>query len=228
VPGGFVQLELGSLLAAADTDIDETETLTIAPALVRIGVAPRVEARVGFAGWVRTSVTRMGATSSESGIGSLDLGLKYQVAEGGGYAPAVALLGKVIVPIGTEGIRAERADPAVRIAVSHVLSERVGLGYNVGVEALSADRGDGTLATEGAAAYTVALGITLVERLGVFVEGFGSVGLTDGVSAAHLLDAGFTVQLLDTVQLDASGGVRYAGDADDRFVGLGVSVRVPR
>jgi len=169
-----------------------------------------------------------GSTSSESGIGSLDLGLKVQVAEGSGLTPSVALLGKVLVPIGTEGVRAERADPAVRVAVSHVLSERVGLGYNVGVEALSTVRGDGTLATESVAAYTVALGIALVERLGVFVEGFGSVALTNGVRSSHLFDAGLTIQLADNVQLDASGGVRYAGHADDWFVGLGVSVRVPR
>ncbi len=224
VPPGYVQLELGNLLAGADS----TEMLTIAPALLRIGVAPRVEARIGFAGWVRTSVTRMASTSSESGIGSLDLGFKVQVAEGNGLTPSVALLGKVLVPIGTEGVRAERADPGIRIAVSHVLSERVGVGYNVGVEASSVDRGDGTLATEAAAPYTLAVGVGLVERVGMFVEGFGSVGLSDGVASSHLFDAGFTLQLATNVQLDTSGGVRWAGDADDWFVGLGLSVRVPR
>jgi hypothetical protein len=228
VPVRTVQIELGTLFTDADLGSEDTESIAILPALVRIGILPVLEARVGFAGWTRTSTSSGGASTSESGIGSVEVGLKVRVKEGRGMSPTVAVLGSALLPTGTAGIRAERVDPAVRVALSHALSDRVGLGYNLGVRLFSPATDSGAITTETESIYTVAVGFGLTQTIGFFLEGFGAVPVSDGAVSAHLLDGGFTFAPLNNLQFDVSGGFGYAGQADDWFVGLGVSFRVPR
>jgi hypothetical protein len=228
VPAGTVQIEMGAVFTDADVGSEDTESISLLPALARIGILPALEARVGFAGWTRTSTTTAGASSSESGIGSIELGFKVRVTEGNGLSPTVAVLGSALLPTGTAGIRTERVDPAARVALSHELSERIGLSYNLGVRLFSPATDNGDITTETEGIYTLAVGVGLTETIGFFVEGFGAVPVSDGAVSAHLLDGGITFAPLHNMQFDVSGGFGYAGQAEDWFVGLGLSFRVPR
>ncbi|HEX9728526.1 MAG TPA: transporter [Gemmatimonadales bacterium] len=225
VPVGAFQFEVGARFAQAGSGAARLKALSIPGSLLRIGIFPLFEARLGFAGWLRSSQS---GTGPVSGMGDLDLGGKVRVLTGDGLSPAVALLAAVVLPTGQDGFGTVRADPAVRVAFSHGLTERISLGYNVGAMWGSVDGGAGATKTDTDLLYTVVLGSALTSRLSGFIEGFGTVATETVNASTHSLDGGFTFLVTATVQLDASGGFGLNEAADDWFGGIGLSLRVPR
>lgn len=227
VPRGYVQFEAGWTFAREAAGAVAVEQHAVPQSLARIGVAPRVELRLGFAGWMRTAVEGIGPTAVESGMGDLDVGFKWRLADGSQGRPSVALVTAVALPTGAEGFGGERLDPTVRLAFAQDLTDRIALGYNVGAVVSSAPDGAGGTETFVDALYTVAFGFTLAERVGAFAEAFGTFAMSGGASK-HSLDGGFTFPVADNLQFDVSGGVGLNAAAADWFVGAGVAVRVPR
>ena len=72
------------------------------------------------------------------------------------------------------------------------------------------------------------LGIDLAPRWGAFVELFGDLPASDPVPATHSVDGGLTFLFSPRLQADLFGGVGLNDAAPDWFVGVGVSLRVPR
>ena len=66
------------------------------------------------------------------------------------------------------------------------------------------------------------------ERRGSFAEFFGFVPEGGPEPTTNLFDAGFTFLSSKTVQIDMSAGLGLNDNADDWFVGAGISVRLPR
>ncbi|MGH7539918.1 MAG: transporter [Gemmatimonadota bacterium] len=231
VRAGRFQLELGWLLTAEDAGGSRARTHAIAGALLRIGLGAGVEARVGFDGWIRGEERPGPAPSAEvirEGAGDAALGLKWALRDGERLDPAVALLGAVSLPVGAGELSSGRADPDLRLLVSHDLADRVSLGYNLGVawETETTAGGGGRTLTD--ALYTLSLGLGLAETVGVFMEGFGFLGLSADRPDRHSLDGGLTIRLRENLQLDASAGVGLNEAAEDWLVGAGVSFRLPR
>jgi hypothetical protein len=225
VPSGLVQLEAGwSWVHEVDGGV-RARTHSM-PGLVRVGILERLEGRLGFEGF--QSVARDGRPVSSSGLGDSELGFKYRLWDGGLWIPELALIVQVSIPTGSEGFSSERADPGVLLAFSNAISERLSLGYNLGSVWSSVDDGGGRRTALVDVIYTVALGISLTGRLGMFVESFGSVGVQKGAADSHSLDGGFTYRLADNLQLDVSAGLGLNRAASDWFAGAGVAVRLPR
>jgi hypothetical protein len=221
VAPGYVQLELGwSYVEAGSVQLH-----SVPGTLARVGLVRGWEARLGFAGWRHLEVSDAETTQ---GAGPLAVGFKGELLRGDGLKPAVALLGELLLPTATEGLGPTRVDPAVRVALAHELSDVVSLSYNVGVVWLSERRETSESRTLAQGLYTLSLGVALGQRVGAFAEAFGTVPLNDEAFAAHLLDGGFTVLVLPNLQLDLSAGLGLDDDADDWFVGAGVTLRVPR
>lgn len=141
--------------------------------------------------------------------------------------PAVAVIGALGLPTGHEAFGSPRITPAAVLVLAHELGPRVALGYNVG---LFWDWEASGTTTVGLTwwRYTATLGIGVSERVGAFVVSYGHVGLGNATPSEHALDGGLTLRLRPNLQLDASGGLGVSGVAPEWFVGLGVSVRVPR
>lgn len=228
VPTGSVQIEAGWVFAKNDDGAAAVRVHTVPQALARIGLAPRVELRLGFAGWSRVERDGVGPPVVMSGAGDLDAGFKYRLADGVGARPAIALIGAVALPTANQGFGGERPDPTVRLAFANGLSERVALGYNVGVAVSSAPNGAGGTATFVDALYTLAFGFALAPGVGAFAESFGTLPVSGDVGSQHALDGGFTVLVSDNLQFDMSGGVGLNRAADDWFLGAGVALRIPR
>jgi hypothetical protein len=140
----------------------------------------------------------------------------------------LALLAHLSLPVGEEDVGSPRADPSARLAASHTLGERVGLGWNLGWEAGSSRDAGGGTHTLTRWVYTAALGYELSDAWGIFVDVFGDLPASDEAKAAHSLDAGLTFLVSPRLQLDLAAGIGLDGDAPDRFLGAGVSVRLPR
>ncbi len=230
VPLGYVQFEAGWGFSHLESTGVQLLTHTVPQALARIGFGHGLEGRIGFAGWNRTETREAGGRTVFKGLGDVDLGLKYQIAEALGIRPHIAFMGTVTLPTGGADFGGVRADPSVRLVFANDISERVGVGYNVGATWTSVPSADGAGATKTLvdALYTVAFGFALTDRVGAFAESFGSFAVSDGAASEHLLDGGFTIMLRDNLQLDMSAGVGLNGAADDWFVGAGLSVRLPK
>jgi hypothetical protein len=222
VPTGTVQIETGAVLTDAGAD---TQTLSLLTTLVRVGLASAVEARAGFAGWTR--VTQLSGDASASGVGSPEVGAKVQLVTGTNASPSVAVLASALLPIGSDAFRVERVEPSVRVAVAHTAAARIGFGYNLGVRFFSVGS-DASTETESEGLYTIAVGTGLSDQVGVFLEAFGAVALSDGAASGHSVNAGVTLLALHQLQFDLSAGLGYAGSASDWFIGCGAAVRLPR
>jgi hypothetical protein len=219
VPHGALQVELGAL-RLEDDDLDVTE----APGtLVRYGLHPRFELRFAWPG--RIEAESRGARLD--GAADPELGAKLALAPERGARPELALLAHLTLPAGDEAIGSPRADPSIRLAGAHTLSERLGLGWNLGYETASFEDGAGRGHTLGRWIYTAALGVGLSPRWGAFVELYGDLPASDPAPAAHSFDGGVTFLLRPNVQLDFAVGVGLDGDAPDRLVGAGLSFRLP-
>jgi hypothetical protein len=225
VPPGLVQIEMGWTREVEDGDLHARSDAM--PALLgRIGVARRLELRLGHDGYTWES----GFEPEAEGLGDAGIGVKVKLwDEGPGWRPDAALIAGTTLPTGEDGFSSERADPAFRFALSHTVSERVSVGYNLGAAWASAPDEAGTIRTESSFEYTATVGFGLTERFGSFIEVFGEAPLSSGApDAGASLDGGLTFLALPNAQLDAAAGVGLSDGASDWFYGLGASVRIPR
>jgi hypothetical protein len=227
VPSGHWQLETGWTFARDQGGGTSTESHELPGTLLRVGVARAWELRFGWSGLIREEIGAGGRSATSEGTGDGELGAKVYLRGERGAAPEMALLFGTSVPIGEDDRSSERFDPSLRLSLAHTLTDRLSLGYNLGLEWETSTPAPGERHTLSRALYTLALGIGLTERTGAFVELFGDLGGSAGGGPAHSFDGGFTWLLKDTVQLDAAGGVGLSDAADDWFVGLGISLRFP-
>ena len=228
VTPGYFQLEMGWGYVNADRDGSKRQTHQVPGTLVRIGTVRGLEARLGFAGWRHREVADSTGAETNSGVGPLRLGAKYQFNEGEGWIPTLALLGALVLPTAAEGLGPERVDPTFRVAAAHDASSVVGIGYNVGLRWLSVEAVTGETSTQLEGIYSLAFGFALTRWLGAFAEAFGALALSDDAVSVASFDGGFTLLVRNNLQLDARGGVGLNKDADAWFVGAGFSWRVPR
>lgn len=228
VDRGLVQIEAGISFADFSRDGETVGLATFPSTLIRVGLDRKVELRFEWLGLVSESRETDSSRTDTSGSGNTGLGAKIKLREERGAAPRLALLVNAVLPTGSKSFRTERIDPGVRVAGSHTLTERLGLGYNLGVVALSLEEEDGDADTHAMGRYSVALAIGIDDRWGSFVEFFGFVPMGGPEDSSHLFDAGFTFLSSKTVQLDLSAGLGLNDAATDWFVGAGFSVRLPR
>lgn len=228
VDPGHVQVEMGWLRVEDKQDGIRSETEEAPGTLVRVGLVPDLELRLGWSGWISQSVDIRTRRVSADGAGDAELGLKWVLAREKPGRPQVALLAASSVPVGENGFSSERYDPSVRLLLAHTLSERASLGYNAGVEWASEPAPGGGFERTSTAIYTAALGLSLSEKLGLFVELFGELPGQAGARDAHSFDAGLTLLATERLQLDLAAGVGLNDAAPDSFLGLGFSWRYPR
>ena len=221
LPPGWLQVETG---ASLERD-DGTETLAGPGTLLRLGVVPRVEARLSWDGLVRREEDRGGCGCEISGAGDGEASVKVLLVERGGARPDVALLPALTLPWGDDELGSGRADPGVKALLGNDLSERVGWAANVGLS-WPTEESNGDRSRVRTAGWSLSFGIGLAERLGAFVEYFGED--PDASPAAHALDTGLTYLISPHAQVDATGGVGLGDAAPDWFAGTGLVLRVPR
>ncbi len=227
VPKGAYQLEVGWTFSRDDKDGVRSEVHEAPGSLLRIGLSKKVELRVGWSGFV-TSEVRSGRSEVDgNGIGDGSLGTKIYLAEERGTRPEVAVLVEASVPIGDKALTSDRFDPSVRLAFAHSLSDKIGLGYNLGMRLESRSESGGSIHTLSSGFYTLALGFDLVGQWGAFVEFYGDIPMSAPGDPAHSLDGGLTYVLRNNIQLDLATGLGLSGTADDWFFGLGLSIRLP-
>lgn len=205
VSAGRAQIEAGVSFEVADTGAGENAFGVSGPeALVRLRLAPGLEARLGLPDYRVADVTR----SDGRGFTDLAVGAKVELARLAGWD--VAAIAEIALPV-------EAAGPASPLAILIAGRDLGAASLGTQVE-VRWDRATDRTEVGG----TAVVGTALSERVGVFAE--VAAGTTpDGT--AVLAHTGATLLLSRDLQLDAHGGLGLTAAAPDGFGGVGLSVQ---
>ncbi|WP_400075989.1 transporter [Winogradskyella sp. R77965] len=215
---GVLQLETGGLYESFEENNLKSETFTYNTMLVRYGILDNLELRLGW-NFVE-GTTKLNGNKLDnviSGLSPLLLGVKIDIAEEKDGMPEIALIGHVF-PIfsASADFRPETTAIDFRFSLSHTLSEKSSLGYNIGAQW-------GNDSPEMAAIYTLAYGCSLSDKFGFYAELYGD--LPEDSSANHYWDAGFTYLASKDLQFDIYAGTSIT-DGQDLLLGMGLSYRM--
>jgi len=216
VPRRSLQVETGITLERDD----DVEILAVPGTLVRYGLSHRFELRLAWPGWVQVE----DGSESTDGLADPEVGMKLALAS----RPELALLAHVSLPVGDEEVGAPDPAPSMRLSAAHELTERLGFGWNAGIETGSQQLDEGRTRLLARWVYTAAMGFDLSDTWGAFLEVFGDLPASDPSPAAHSMDGGITWLLSPRLQLDLAAGIGLNADAADRFATAGLSIRLPR
>jgi len=215
---GTLQIETGGIFESFEENNVKSESYTYNTMLVRYGLLDNLELRLGW-NFIE-GVTKVNGNKLDnvaSGLSPLLLGVKLDIAEEEGCMPEIALIGHVF-PIfsASTDFRPETTGIDFRFSLSHTLSEKSSIGYNIGAQW-------GNDSPEAAAIYTVAYGYSLSDKFGFYAELYGD--LPEDSSANHYWDAGFTYLASKDLQFDIYGGTSVT-EGQDLLLGIGLSYRM--
>ena len=221
VPRCMLQVETGVSHEWVDAGDDEYENNTnYGSTLLRLGVLDFLELRLGTDLLNHRSKLPGLAERDEFGMSPVGFGFKAALFREKGLRPEVAFISSWQVPkTGRESFSSEKWQHSYIFAFSHTLSDRWGLGYNLGYEfegALDVDR----------FIYSLVFGYTLSDKWGIFLETYGNK--TTDVPFDIRADAGITFLVCPSLQLDLSGGFGITEISPLGFISTGFSWRIPR
>lgn len=211
-----VQVEMGYTATRVDGNTEHS----VGEVLIRVGLADRVEARIGlnsFA-WVATE------GNDPEGLEDVSLGVKIKFVEAkpGTAVPDVGLLLGASFPTGADELgQGTHVLPVVVLAAGLDVTDWMSAGANVGWGYL--DDGAGRYSQF---AGSIALGFSLTNWLGAYAEYFGLFPEFDDGPGSDFFNGGFTVLISRDLQLDVRAGFSL-GDAEvDSFAGAGLAFRI--
>lgn len=213
-PAGRINAELGFELARDDRGGPEHESVTLPAALLRLGLAEHLEARLG---WIGFSAQRE-AGSERDVVADPTLGFKWQLNAGGAHLPRTGLIFEVGLPIG-EGTGSQ--EPAFTAALAWRQSLVDGLAlFGTSTLGRASEDGEDVFASTHAAG----LSCSVTPRWSAYAEYFTT--LDEDARDTHTLDVGLAFLLTSSVQLDVYGGAGLDAGARDGFVGAGIAWRM--
>jgi len=207
--GGAI-LETGMLFETVNHENGDKSKLNVfGTTFLRIGTAANIEFQIATS---YATLDPGDGGDKVSGLNPIKLGAKIHIVSEKGPWPEVSFIGNILLPwIGEEVFRPEYVAPDFRFIFLHTLSDKIFLGYNLGMN------WDGPL-RKGAFVYTLMLGMSLTKDLGGFIEVYGNA--REDERAQHAFDLGLTYLLSPRFQLDISYGNNYSG-VDSNFFSFG-------
>jgi hypothetical protein len=202
VASGQLQLEAGvGYVKNGGTDhLDFPLTLTY-------GLPWRLEVGVGFGSQIEERENLAGGTDTESGLGDLVTGFKWQLLDAARAWADQSLACAVKFPTADhdKGMGTGETDYDLTWIVSKPITDRWGVNLNVGYTWVGED-GD-TLH------YGVAGNVLLTKRIELVAEVFADTPLVSGAVTSVSLNGGVRWNLFNSLVLDAAVGAGLCGDA---------------
>lgn len=178
--------------------------------LVRYGLLPRVELRLGVPDYVRVD----DSGNTDHRLGTTSLGVKLQGGPSGSRN-GVALLPAVTLPVDPDDER--RPAGEIMLAWALGLPESETVSGDIGYAWLSAaDRGPDVLR------ITLAVSRPVDGQVGTFVEWAAELPRGGGAGTQYF-HHGYTWPLADRVRMDFHGAFGLTRDAPDFLLGAGIS-----
>jgi outer membrane protein assembly factor BamA len=211
---GVLQLELGYNTSSEEFGEGSIDVNSFG-GLARFGLFENFEIRLVIGS------TKMdygiGFTES-SGLDPISLGFKTKLIEEGKFIPNISFLGSLTLSgTGDESYELNNTAPGFRFILDKELSDVFGLGVNLGMEWNGFDSRPTSIST-------VVLGVGLTDELGAFFE-LESYYLKNAPDA-HIFNLGFTVWLLNNIQLDFGYGIGISDNDFENQMTIGASVRL--
>ena len=189
IPVKSLQIEAGAIFQREDG----VQANAYPSVLWRYGVTEKFELRL-LTQFETNKV--LNSSLKNNGISDLQIGAKIQLYKKENVNTEIAFLSHLILPTAKREITNDKVGTINKLSISHALSEKIGIGYNVGYDYFGTGSGNLT--------YSVALGISLSDKVGFYVEPYGA--LTEFESHLASFDTGFTYLVKDNLQLDISYG----------------------
>lgn len=154
--------------------------------------------------------------SSATGLLPVEFGGKLSLWEERGLLPKTSVIAQVGIPtFASAYYRVSKYTPGFRFTMQHTLSERVGIGYNLGVEWSDEVHTPFWI-------YTFGPGYNVGKRGYAYIELFGE--FHQYLAPHHNLDAGFAYYISDNAKLDISSGFNLE-NTNAFYIALGFSLR---
>ncbi len=156
--------------------------------------------------------------SDQKGLRAFDVGIRYNIYSGKGLVPNVGFQIRMRLPILADAYPINNMAPRFIIATSQQLSNTFNLITNFGAAWNGFD-------SKPLGTYVVNLSFPFNDRLGSFVEAFGTFG---GGNLFMNFDSGLAWLITSNLQLDIYGGYGNNYRINDYFVSTGVSWRTKK
>lgn len=206
---GVTQLEVGYTFARTRG----SESHSWGEPLLRHGLfAPWLELRVAFAPVSQRSDVTV------SGTEDLYLGVKLALTPQHGPLPEIALVVQATVPTGSPAFTADRVLGGANLLYGWDVSPHWSVAGSTQYNRASRDASH----SYGEWAQSVTIARSLSDRIGSYAEWFGIFGDSADEQYAN---GGLTFAATDDLQFDVRVGKGLTDDAEDLFVGTGVSIR---
>lgn len=216
---GIFQIETGALFIDNSTNSLEIERTVYNTTLLRYGMTDNFELRLGW-DYLNASTQRGNLELfNTTGFNPLLIGVKIEIMDANGWMPQIGLLTHLRLPFtAAQEFKPENTGMEFFFAFDHSLSNKSGLGYNLGAR-IGDDRSLEYI-------YSLSYGYSLTTKWGMYGEIYGN--FPENNTAAHLWDAGFTYLVNNNLQLDATLGTGFQSSAteQDLLVSAGVSYRI--
>ena len=213
VERGALQIESGILYGTAKDDFFSEEVLLAPTVLWRYGIINGIELRLltEFAS-VKDKLT----SDKSSGITDLQVGTKIQILQKEDVKTEIAFLSHIIIPTAKTELTLNEIGTINKLSIAHDISDRFGLGYNLGYDYFGYGSGNLT--------YSLALGLGISDKVGLYIEPYGA--LVDFDNHESSFDAGFTYLVQDNLQLDISAGTGL--NYNMNYVSIGCSIIIAK
>ena len=216
VPHGHIQFESGyTYQQGRGTDAAHSHSLP--EALVRFGVTPRVEVRLGE----NFLVVRPDGPGVPSvhGFDDTYVATKISATAQHGGIPATSFELKINLPTGSDLISAHRTLPGGAL----LLGWETGGPWSAGIEAFGTRTADDHVQAIG----SLSVQYQAASRMQLYGEGFTvqPVNGGSGARAEHYANSGVLILLSNSVQVDARIGFGLNHAVDRYFAGFGFAVR---
>ena len=209
IPKGSLQIEMG-LVAQTFENIDG---FAAPSTLLRYGILDGLELRI-FNQYESVKLDFGFDNEKYSGFSDLEIGFKVQLFKKEGVNTEIAFLSHAIIPTAQDALSNKKMGTINKLSIAHQLSDNIGLGYNVGYDYVGETHN---------LTYSVALGFSLGDNLGAYIEPYGVYG-EQGFFESYF-DAGFTYLTSDNFQLDISYGLGLNNDL--QYFSTGFSWNIP-
>lgn len=220
LPVGAFQIETGFYLSEFSSSnlvggTDKYQYFSINNTLLRYGLSDRIELRF-YQEVYKDRLVSDGNTAFSNSLTFVPtlIGAKFNLVEDNPNLPDIGLITSLGGGVFEETGNGLQSD--IRLALDGNLGEEISISSNLGI---GMSNGFDFVTPF----YTLVLGHSLDDKIGVFVEAYGS--FPEGGGSEHAMDAGLTYLVNSSLQLDVYGGTGLSSGSANLLLGFGLSKR---
>lgn len=210
VPKGMFQVETGLTFQKNDA---VSKSFSLPSTLWKYGVNENFELRL-----ITEFLSEEINNEKFKGFTPVYVGFKVKLIYEKGIVPKTSFIGHISLPnSSSKEFKTEFFTPEFRFVMQHTLSEKISFSYNLGAE------WEG-FSAEPTFIYTNAIGYSITEKLGSYIEIFGFIPQKE--NSNHSFDGGITYLINPNFMLDLSSGIGISKNAPKNYFAFGFSFRI--